>query len=67
MQRLAARERMKPTVSEAGEKERAERERRRAEALRENLLKRKAQQRARAGAASALGDPGKGRPAGDGG
>lgn len=44
-----ARDRAKPTLSEAGRRELAEREKRRAAALRENLRKRKAQQRARAG------------------
>jgi hypothetical protein len=54
----------KPTLTEAGRREAAERHLRQAEALRENLAKRKAQQRARAVVPSDQPLDGKNKPSG---
>ena len=62
---MAKREKIHPTLSEQGHRATAERERRLAGALRENLAKRKAQQRARV-AQDPSGEPAPvaGRPGG---
>ena len=62
---MTGRDRAKPILSEAGRREQAERERRRAAALRENLRKRKAQQRARAGERPAADGAASDEPKGD--
>jgi hypothetical protein len=52
----------KPILSEAGQREAAERQQRQAVALRENLAKRKVQQRARAAIPTNLPPDGKTEP-----